>query len=64
MGSFGWGITDPRLKYSDAHPQKGRSIDRWHLKFLDKKMPSNFAGHPTGFADKKPEKILLDVSPE
>ena len=27
-------------------------------------MPSNFTGHPTGYADKQPEKVLLDMSPE
>ena len=64
LGNCGWGIDNPKLKYSTAHPQKGKSVDRWHLKFLDKKMPSNFAGHPTGFAEKKPDKVLFDISPE
>jgi hypothetical protein len=63
LGNFGWGIDNPQIKYKTAHPQKGLSIDREHLKFLDNRLPSNFKGHPAGFNEPKPEKILLDLSP-
>jgi hypothetical protein len=46
MGNPGWGIQNPNLKYNTVYSQKGKSIDRWHLKYLDLKTPSNLLGRP------------------
>ena len=64
MGNPGWGVKNPNLKYNTVFSQKGESIDRWHLKYLDEKFPSNFAGYPAGFNERKPDRVLLDMSPE
>lgn len=60
----GWGIDRQNLKYQTAHPHKGQSIKREHLEYFDTTKPSNFAGYPAGFQEKKPEKILIDMDPE
>jgi len=64
VGNLGWGVKGRNLKYKTAYSQKGASLDRWHLKYLDHKFPSNFAGHPAGFNERKPDRVLLDMSPE
>jgi len=49
LGSYGWGTKSETLKYKTAHPQKGLSMDRTHLKFFDSLKCSKFNGKPAGF---------------
>ena len=64
MGHVGWGVAAPKMKYKTAHGQKGKSINRGHLKYLDSTFPSKFKGGPAGFAMPKSEKVLIDMNPE
>lgn len=62
LGNTGWGIDKQNLQYKFAHPQEG--IDRQHLKFLDQRLPSNYAGGLAGFQESKSSSVMLDMSPE
>ena len=64
LSNVGWGLQRPVLKYKTAFPQKGLSQDRHHLKYFDTTKPSKFAGHPAGFNEGKPDKVLIDMHPE
>ena len=60
---YGWGLTEKKLKYKTAYPQKGKSVDRKHLKYFDTTKPSKFKGYPAGFNEPDPE-IMVDMNPE
>ena len=61
LSNTGWGLG---IKYKTAHSQKGKSINREHLKYFNERIDSKFKGGKTGFEVDKPEKVLIDLNPE
>ena len=62
LSNTGWGLD--RIKYKTAHPQKGLSVDREHLKYFNKRFDSKFNGGKTGYSERQPDKVQIDLNPE